>query len=199
MNHQKLNRDELINKIAYHIQEILKLLGEDITRDNLIETPKRVAKMLLELTKCLRNEDIPEMKFFESKYLENELIIVQDIDFVSLCEHHLLPIIGKVSICYKPLSNKVPGLSKIARFVKWFAKKLILQERFTVELCEELYRLLNAKFVYCKVCAVHMCTFIRGVKDKSMILITDALIGNSDISINELRKIVKCSIPRIIR
>lgn len=196
---RRLSKDELINRIAYHVQEILKLLGEDINRDDLAKTPQRVAKMLLELTKCLRNEDIPEIKFFESKSSGNELIIVQDIDFVSLCEHHLLPIIGKISICYKPLSNKVPGLSKIARFVKWYAKRPILQERFTIELCEELYKLLNAKFVYCKACAIHMCTFIRGVKDKSMFLITDALIGSSDISINELRKIVKCSIPKIIR
>ena len=135
------------------------------------------------------------MKFFKSKKLENQLITIENIDFVSLCEHHLLPIIGRVSICYKPRGEYVPGLSKVARFVKWFAKKFILQERFTIELCERLYELLNAKFVYCKVCAIHMCVFMRGVKDRSLVLTTDALVGESDIPINELRKIIKCTLP----
>ncbi len=185
----------LVSKIEYYVKEILKLLGEDIERPGIRETPRRVAQTLLELTRGLREEE-PQVKFFPITYkVENSLIIVEDIRFHSLCEHHLLPIIGSVSIAYIPEGLEVPGLSKIARLVEWYSSRLILQERFTQELTHYLFRKLNARFIYCKVCAVHLCTLIRGVKNESMKLVTEYWYGDTtNVNLDEVRKSVKCRI-----
>ncbi len=194
----KMTKDEIeiVERIAYHIREILKLIGEDPERPDLKETPIRVAKALLELTEGLRSKS-PSIKFFTCGKIES-FVIIRDIEFVSLCEHHLLPVLGYVSVAYKPSLSEVPGLSKVIRLVQWCSRRLILQERFTKELAITLLNSLKARSVYCKVCALHMCTMLRGVRSRTSKLVTEAWAG--DISTEELsmlRKLVKCRVPKV--
>ncbi len=183
-------------QIESHVREILKLLGENPEREGLLDTPKRVAQSLLELTQSLRSEP-PEVKFFTvPPEAASNLIVIRNIEFLSLCEHHLLPIIGYASVVYKPRENKVPGLSKVIRLVQWYARRPILQERFTQELANFLLEKICAKFVYCRIAALHMCVFLRGVKSTSSILVTEALAGETDVDISRLRELAKCKLPR---
>ncbi len=182
---------DLASKIAEHVKEIMKLLGMNLDNPDIAETPRRVAEMLLELTSGLR-ESPPEIKFFKiPENAVNNLVVVRDIEFDSLCEHHLLPIIGTVTIAYKPRSTSVPGLSKVIRLVQWFARRPILQERFTQELADLLLEKINARFVYCRVRAIHLCAFARGVRSRTSVLETEALSGNPDVDIATLRSITR--------
>ncbi len=192
-----MTREELVDKIAFHVREILKLVGEDPERPDLRETPVRVAKALLELTEGLRKEP-PHVKFFNVRKKIENFIIVENIEFFSLCEHHLLPVLGYVSVAYKPCRDEVPGLSKVVRLVQWYSRRLILQERFTQELATVLLEKLRACSVYCKVFGLHLCTMLRGVRSRTTRLFTEAWAG--DISRDELailRKLVKCKTLRI--
>ncbi len=183
--------EDLLSKIAEHVRAIMRLLGIDLTNPDIAETPQRVAQMLLELTSGLR-EKPPEVKFFKiPENALNNLIIVRNIEIDSLCEHHLLPIIGKATIVYKPRTNSVPGLSKVIRLVQWFARRPILQERFTQELAELLLDKINAKFVYCHVKAIHLCSFMRGVKSRLTVLETEAVAGEIDVELNMLREVAR--------
>ncbi len=187
--------DELVNKISYYVREVLKLLGENPDRDNVAETPVRYAKMLLELTRGLRSE-APKVKFFRiPERAANNIITVRDIEFTALCEHHLLPIIGTVSVSYKPREPMVPGLSKIPRLIRWLSSRLILQERFTQDLADKLLEAIRAKFVYCRVCALHLCTFLRGVRERRMYVMTEAFSGELDVDLDVLRRITVCRRP----
>ncbi len=184
-------------EIERHVREILRLLGEDPDREGLVETPRRVAQALLELTKSLRTEP-PDVKFFTvPKDSSRNLVVIRNIEFLSLCEHHLLPIVGYVSVVYRPRENKVPGLSKVIRLVQWYALRPILQERFTQELANFLCDKICAKFVYCRIAALHMCVFLRGVKSRSSILVTEAVSGEPDEDITSLRRLARCKYPRI--
>lgn len=185
---------DLESKLEYHVKEILRLLGEDVSRPGLRETPRRFARALLELTRGLREEE-PEPKFFPMEIpADVGRVEIANVRFVSLCEHHLLPIVGSVSIVYKPLNAEVPGLSKVARYVKWLAARPILQERFTAILAESLRERLRARYVYVKVCALHMCTFIRGVKDEDMVMVTEAWSGDG-VDSSSMGRAVKCTLP----
>lgn len=181
------------------MSRIIELIGDNPGRPGLRETPRRFLNALLELTRGLR-EPPPAIKFFPmegSKYIGR--ISINDIKFISLCEHHLLPIVGTVTVVYEPLNGEVPGLSKVARYVKWLAARPILQERFTARLANELKEVLHAKYVYVKVCALHMCAMIRGVKDEDMYMVTEAWSdGVGDDVLRELRNSVHCRVPRIV-
>ena len=182
-----------------YVREIIRVLGDDPDRPGLRETPRRFINALLELTRGLR-EPPPTVKFFPmegNEYVGR--ISVNDIEFVSVCEHHLLPVIGTVTVVYEPLNSEVPGLSKVARYVKWLAARPMLQERFTVRLANELKEALHARYVYVKVCALHMCAMIRGVKDEDMYMVTEAWTdGISSDELRELRNSVHCRVPRIV-
>ncbi len=193
----KMSREELVDKIATHVREILKLVGEDPDRPDLRETPLRVARALLELTEGLRKEP-PHVKFFKTGRRIESYVIVENIEFFSLCEHHLLPVIGYVSVAYKPEQDEVPGLSKVVRLVQWFSRRLILQERFTRELAEMLLEKLKASSVYCKVFGLHLCTMLRGVRSRTSRLLTEAWAGKvTKEELDMLRKLVKCKTLRI--
>ena len=126
-------REHLIDEIARHYKKILELIGEDVNREGLVKTPRRAAKALVDITRGYkqRPDEIVKSALFE--YAGSKIVVVKDIEFYSLCEHHILPFFGTVSIGYIPDGTMV-GLSKLARVVDAFAHRLQVQERFTAEI-----------------------------------------------------------------
>lgn len=171
-----LYSSDVINKIAGHYSEILKLLGEDINREGLINTPQRAAKALYYITRGYR-QDIDAVihnALFEAP--GSGMIVVRDIEFYSLCEHHILPFFGTVSVGYLP-GDKIVGLSKVARIVDVFARRLQVQERFAEQLCETLYEKLGARGVIVQCRANHLCMQMRGVEKQSSTTVSIASRG----------------------
>lgn len=158
-----LGDEQRIEEIASHYKSILKLIGEDPEREGLRKTPYRAAKALVEVVRGYSQsaEDIVNQAIFE--YAGSNIVIVKDIEFYSLCEHHILPFFGNISIGYIPDGNMI-GLSKLARVVEVYARRLQVQERLTAEICSLLARALSSKgvIVVCK--AGHLCMKMRGVE-----------------------------------
>lgn len=143
----------------------MTVLGLDLTDDSLQGTPKRVAKMFVqEAFSGLNPANRPSTRLFENKYNYDQMLVEKDITFFSHCEHHFVPIYGKVHVAYFS-SGKVIGLSKINRFVQYFAKRPQVQERLTVQIGKELERVLNTPDVAVVIDANHMCVASRGVGD----------------------------------
>ena len=150
-------------KIEKAVYDILEAVGEDPNRPGLLETPRRVANMYEEMFSGLTEDPHQHLKFFDEKS-NDEMVIVRDIPFASMCEHHLLPFVGKAHIAYIPGENKIIGLSKLARIVDNFAKKPQVQERLTHDIADFLYTEMSAKGVAVIMEAEHMCMTMRGVK-----------------------------------
>ena len=152
-----------INAIAGHYREIIKLIGEDPSREGLLKTPMRAAKAMWFATQGYRQnpKEILEQAIFE--YAGSRMIVVKDIEFYSFCEHHILPFFGTVSIGYIP-DGAMIGLSKLPRLVNAIARKLQVQERLTAEVCREVSETLSAKGVIAVCSARHMCIQMRGVE-----------------------------------
>lgn len=184
LNHVK-DPNETIEQIAVHFEEILKLLGEDSSREGLIKTPIRAAKALYNSTKGYRADavEIANQAIFE--YAGSKLIIVKDIEFYSFCEHHILPFFGKISIGYIP-NGKMIGLSKLARIVDVYAQRLQVQERLTAEVCQAVAKSLDAKGVIVACNAQHLCMKMRGVEKQESSTTTIDYIGKFEDSV-ELR------------
>lgn len=162
-------------RIAAAVREILLAIGEDPDREGLKETPNRVARMYAELTVGLRTDPAEHLRtFFTESY--DEMVVLRDVPFHSVCEHHLLPFEGKVHIAYLP-DGKVVGLSKLARVVDAFALRPQVQERLTVQIADLLMERLNAKGVVVVIEAVHSCMTCRGVKKPGSVMVTSALRG----------------------
>ena len=159
----EMNDNEKIEEISRHMSEIIRLLGEDTSRQGLVKTPVRAAKALWFLTQGYRSDASSLMREALFDHEGSKVIIVKDIEFYSLCEHHVLPFFGKVSIGYIP-DGKIVGLSKLARIVNVFARRLQVQERLTAQLCEEVGRTLGAKGVIVHCTAEHLCMKMRGVE-----------------------------------
>ena len=183
MTYETETFETLEEKIAYHVKEILKMLGEDVEREGLSETPKRVARALLEMTSALRTK-MPYVKVFkisEDGVVRdpNQIVLVRNISFTTLCEHHLLPVIGKMHVAYVVGDEgKVAGFSKIIRLVNYFASKPQLQERLVSEVADALMNSdVKPKGVLVVSNAIHMCTYVRGVKDKEATLMSIATRG----------------------
>lgn len=158
------------------VTEILLALGETPSRNGLLKTPERVAKALAFMTQGYQR-DIDHLlngALFPIEY--DEMVIVKDIDFFSLCEHHLLPFFGKVHVGYLP-NKKVVGLSKIPRIVDAFARRLQVQERLTVQVAETLNRKLNANGVGVVIEARHLCMMMRGVEKQNTVAVTSSMLG----------------------
>jgi GTP cyclohydrolase I len=158
------------------VQELLRELGEDPARDGLEQTPGRVAKALRFFTRGYREnprEALAEA-LFEVTY--DEMVLVKDIEFYSLCEHHMLPFFGRAHVAYIP-NGKVLGLSKIARLVEIFARRLQVQERLTVEVAETIEKELNPRGVAVVIEAIHLCMMMRGVEQQNSFAITSSLRG----------------------
>jgi GTP cyclohydrolase I len=158
------------------VQTLLSEIGEDPTREGLAGTPERVRRMYDELTAGYHVDPDALLNgaCFNVDY--DEMVVVRDIEFFSLCEHHLLPFIGHAHVGYLP-RGRVVGLSKIPRIVDMYAKRLQLQERLTVQVAEFLMERLEPKGVACVVEATHLCTMMRGVKKQEATMVTSSMTG----------------------
>lgn len=163
-------------KIEKAVREILEAVGENPDRAGLAETPRRVANMYEEMFAGLHADPKQHLKFFDEKS-NDEMVIVRDIPFSSMCEHHLLPFVGRAHIAYIPSDNKIIGLSKLARIVDNFAKRPQVQERLTHDIADFLSENMKPKGVAVIIEAEHMCMSIRGAKASGSKTQTSALRG----------------------
>jgi GTP cyclohydrolase I len=162
--------------IAKLIEQLLKELGEDAQREGLARTPERVEKALRYLTSGYDQSvsDILNDALFVEDY--DEMVIVKDIDFASICEHHLLPFVGKCHVAYMP-KRKIIGLSKIPRLVDMFSKRLQVQERLTTQIANALNEALEPNGVAVVMEAIHLCMMVRGVEKQNSKAVTSAMLG----------------------
>ena len=158
-----LSDEERAEKIAGHLSEIITLLGEDTLRPGLLKTPLRAAKALVYATQGYRRDAVETMKSAMFEHEGSRLVIVRDIEFYSMCEHHILPFFGTVSVAYIP-DGRIVGLSKLARVVDICARKLQVQERLTAEVCQAVAEATGAKGVLVMARAHHLCMKMRGVE-----------------------------------
>ena len=163
-------------ELAAHYKEIITLLGEDVNREGLQKTPLRVARAMQTLTRGYFQDPEATLReaMFEEKY--NQMVIVKDIDFFSMCEHHMLPFYGKVHIAYIP-NGFITGLSKIPRVVDIFSHRLQVQERFTQQIMDCIQNTLRPMGVMVVVEAEHMCMQMRGIEKQHSITTTSAFSG----------------------
>lgn len=175
-NKENLSPEETINRIAAHYEAIIRLLGDDPSREGLVKTPMRAAKALYATTQGLRTnpDDVVGDAIFTHE--GSKMIIVKDIEFYSFCEHHILPFYGRISVGYIP-DGKIIGLSKVARLVNVYARRLQVQERLTAQICEKLCGILSAKGVMVKCTAQHLCMKMRGVEKQDSSTITTEYNG----------------------
>lgn len=166
-----------LNKVKESVNNILVEIGEDVEREGLKRTPERVAKAYEFLTEGyhLNIKDVLNNAIFEEKY--DEMVIVKDIDFYSMCEHHLLPFYGKVHVAYIP-KGKIVGLSKVPRIVDVFARRLQVQERMTQQIADTIEEYLKPSGVAVIIEAFHMCMMMRGVQKQNSITTTSAMLGD---------------------
>jgi GTP cyclohydrolase I len=169
-------RDERRPDIAPLVRQILAGIGEDPEREGLVKTPERVDKALRFLTRGYEQdpEEVLNAALFTVTY--DEMVVVKDIDFYSLCEHHLLPFTGKAHVAYLP-DGKVVGLSKIPRLVDIYARRLQVQERLTVEIAEAIQRVVHPRGVAVIIEAVHFCMMMRGVEKQNSVAVTSCMLG----------------------
>lgn len=168
--------EQTTREIAGHVKEILRLMGEDPEREGLLKTPSRVAKALQYLTKGYGEDGgaILRSALFDEKY--RQMVLVKDIDLYSMCEHHMLPFIGKAHVAYIP-NGKITGLSKIARVVETYARRLQVQERLTVQIRDCIQENLHPLGVAVVIEAMHTCMKIRGVEEANAVTTTSAFSG----------------------
>ena len=166
-----------IQRLSQHYESMIASIGEDVSRDGLIRTPDRAAKALAFLTKGYRQElnDVVNDALFESDF--DEIVIVKDIELYSLCEHHLLPFVGKCHVGYMP-NGKVLGLSKVARIVDMFARRLQIQEQLTHEIATAISDVTNAAGVGVIIEAQHLCMQMRGVEKQHSMMKTSVMLGS---------------------
>lgn len=168
--------EDTTQAIAQHVEQLLIHMGEDPTREGLVRTPHRVGEAMQFLTQGYQQdpEAILRAALFEEDY--RQMVVVKDITFYSLCEHHLLPFFGKVHVAYIP-NGKITGLSKIARVVDVFARRLQVQERLTTQIKECIQQTLNPLGVMVVVEAEHLCMQMRGVQKQNSVTTTSDFTG----------------------
>ncbi len=166
MSRKEIHDEKLVDELAYHYREIIRLLGEDPEREGLKKTPLRAAKAIIDISAGYRTNplEIAQKAIFE--HAGSQIVIVKDIEFYSVCEHHILPFFGTVSIGYLP-KGKMIGLSKLARIVDCFARRLQVQERLTSEVCRLLSEALPNDGVIVSCTAQHLCMKMRGVEKQN--------------------------------
>ena len=174
-----MSEKEALERLKFrdHVTEILKLVGEDPSREGLAKTPQRVERAWKHFTAGYAQDPAEILKkavFDASDY--DEMVIVKDIDVFTLCEHHLLPFFGKCHVAYLP-KNKIVGLSKIPRVVDVFCRRLQIQERLTTEIARTLEKVLKPKGVGVVIEASHLCVMMRGVEKQNASMVTSAMRG----------------------
>lgn len=167
---------EVTEKLAAHVREILSLIGEDSSREGLVKTPERVAKALQFLTKGYEEsgKEIIRSAVFEEDY--KHMVVVKDIELFSICEHHMMPFIGKAHVAYIP-DGKITGLSKIARVVEAYSRRLQVQERLTEQIRDCIQEALHPLGVAVVIEAMHTCMSMRGVQKTNAVTTTSAFSG----------------------
>lgn len=165
-----------LNKIEDAVKMILEAVGEDVNREGLLDTPKRVAKMYAEMFSGLQEDP---KQFFETVFHEEheEFVLVKDIPFYSMCEHHLVPFYGKAHVAYIPKDGRVAGLSKLGRCVEMVARRPQLQERITSTVADTIMEMLEPHGVYVVIEAEHMCMTMRGLKKPGAKTVTSVARG----------------------
>ncbi len=181
--------------IRDHMQSVIGLLGEDSSREGLVKTPLRVAKALSYLTSgySMDPEKILTSALFRERY--DEMVLVKDIDFYSMCEHHMLPFFGKAHIAYIP-NGKIVGLSKLPRLVDVFARRMQVQERMTQQIKNTIQSVLEPQGVAVVIEGAHMCMMMRGVQKQNSVTITSAMSGvflNDNATRSEFMRLVRGS------
>ncbi len=176
MSRKEFHDENLTHEIASHYREILRLIGEDPERVGLLKTPERAAKALIDITAGYRQNPLEIAKKAIFEHAGSRMVIVKDIEFYSMCEHHILPFFGTVSIGYIP-KGKMIGLSKLARIVDNFARRLQVQERLTSQVCALLNEALPNEGVIVSCRAEHLCMKMRGVEKQDSSTTTVATTG----------------------
>ena len=164
-----------VKTLAEATKAILDTLGEDVKREGLLDTPNRVARMFLEMTSGLRTPE-PEVTMFE-RGENDQMITVLNLDYHSMCEHHLVPFYGKAHIGYVP-NDKIAGLSKFGRILDWYAKRPQIQEQLTAQIANFIFDKVKPQGVIVVVEGTHMCMSMRGVKKPHHATVTSAIRGN---------------------
>jgi len=188
----KLSDEEKKEKISMLFEEIMDVMGLDLTDDSLKGTPDRVAKMYIEeIFSGLNPENKPKVALFDNKYQYNQMLVEKNITFYSNCEHHFVPIIGKAHIAYIS-SGKVIGLSKLNRIVQYYAKRPQVQERLTNQIANELKDILETDDIAVIIDAKHLCVSSRGIKDDTSATVTSYYGGvfNTSEKIAELQNYI---------
>ena len=173
----------MCENLTQHYHAILKGLGEDPQREGLLDTPKRAAKAMQYLCNGYEKslDEVVNGALFESS--SEEMVIVRDIELYSLCEHHLLPFIGKAHVAYIP-TGKVIGLSKVARIVDMYARRLQIQENLTRQIADAVMSVTSAAGVGVVIEAQHMCMMMRGVEKQNSVMTTSSMLGSFRSSVN---------------
>lgn len=176
MSRKEIHDEKLVEQLAWHYKEILKLIGEDPEREGLKKTPIRTAKALIDITAGYQLDPVNILQKAIFSHSGSQMVIVRDIEFYSVCEHHILPFFGTVSIGYLP-DGKIVGLSKIARVANAFARRLQVQERLTEQICDTISKAFPNKGVIVKCTAQHLCMKMRGVESQNASTVTFASSG----------------------
>lgn len=163
-------------KIENAVREILEAIGEDTAREGIRETPQRVARMYAEIFSGLHRDISKDIKVFHEEG-NDEMILIGDIPFYSMCEHHLLPFHGKAHVVYIPRDGKILGLSKVARIVDTLSRKPQLQERLTSEIADKITEAVDARSVCVIIEAEHLCMTMRGIRKPGSKTVTSAMRG----------------------
>lgn len=173
----ELSDEQKMNVIEGHFREIMLTLGLDLNDDSLSGTPRRVAKMYVqELFSGLNPQNKPDAKLFENKYQYDRMLVEKDITFYSVCEHHFVPIYGRVHVAYIA-NGKVIGLSKLNRIVQYFGRRPQVQERMTMQIANEMKIALGTEDVAVLIDAYHLCVSSRGVQDTNSKTVTSSYFG----------------------
>jgi GTP cyclohydrolase I len=186
VSRKEFHDEAIVNQIAEHYREILRLIGEDPSREGLVKTPIRAAKAIIDITAGYRQDAVEVAKKAVFEHAGSSIVIVKAIEFYSMCEHHNLPFFGKVSIGYIA-KGKMIGLSKLARIVDVYARRLQVQERLTAEVCNLLAETLPNDGVIVTCTAEHLCMKMRGVEKQDSATTTMEYTGKfaDDIRLRE--------------
>lgn len=194
MSYRKIEQydEATTQKLEEHYRQVLETLGEDPTREGLIKTPHRVAKAMQFLTQGYEQDPIAILNSAKFTAPKSEIVIVKDIELYSLCEHHMLPFIGKAHVAYIP-NGYITGLSKIARVVDVFSRRLQVQERLTMQIMNAIDEALNPLGVAVVIEANHMCMMMRGVQKQNSLTTTSTFCGEfeNDVTRSEFMRLIQ--------